>query len=181
MSAYEITRGGKEYIGYDYKTATVDRGKASMYLDAYESFGWLPDDSIPSRQVIRMLTLKLKRNRKILNKAELTRLQQHFEACMDEIASLENSIMKMAAIYSMMVGFIGTVFVVGFLFAITNEPPRILLCFIFTIPGFVGLVAPFYLFKLLVRKRTIAVEPLIEQKHDEIKKICEKGNILLHQ
>ena len=37
------------------------------------------------------MTLRLKRDRKIVNKTELTRLQRNFEACVREIQSLENS------------------------------------------------------------------------------------------
>lgn len=37
------------------------------------------------------VTLKFKRNRKICNKAELTRLQRNFDACIAEIQSLKTS------------------------------------------------------------------------------------------
>ena len=90
MNSNEITKGGKDYVGYDYKTVTVESDKTSMYLDAYENFGWTTDDSMLANQFGSMVTLKLKRDRKILNKVELTRLQQHFEACMDEITTNAN-------------------------------------------------------------------------------------------
>lgn len=176
----EVTRGGKDYIGYDYKTVTINSDKASMYLDAYENFGWAPDESMPVRQFAGAVILKLKRDRKILNKAELTRLQQHFEACMDEITALENSKTKQATMYSIMTGLAGAAFLAGSVFAVTAEPPIIWLCVLLGIPGLIGWALPYHLFKLFTQKRAVEIAPLIEQKYDEIHEICEKGNALIH-
>jgi len=181
MNYHEVTRGGRNYVGYDYKTVITSADKASMYLDAFETFGWVPDDAMPVRQQLGgMVILKLKRDRKILNKAELTRLQQHFEACMDEIATLENSKTGRATAYSLAVGVIGSAFIAGSVFAVTNEPPLILLCAILGIPGLIGWALPYPIFKRSAQKRAVDVAPLIEQKYDEIHEICEKGNALLH-
>jgi len=174
----QITRGGKDYIGYDYKTVTAGSNKLSLYLDAYECFGWIPDDSVPTREFAGVVTLKLKRDRKILNKAELTRLQLHFEACMDEIVILEHSKTRFATICSISAGVIGTIFMAGSVFAITNEPPLIALCIMLGIPGLVGWALPYFLFKHFSNKRVAKVAPLIEQKYDEIHEICEKGHAL---
>jgi len=193
MSYNEVTRSGKEYVGYEYKTINVDSEKASMYVDAYENFGWILDDSIPlvrepkiistlpTRQFGSTITLKLKRDRKIMSKAELTRLQQHFESCMDEIEVLEKSKTKNALIYALVIGFIGTAFLAGSVFAVTAEPPKILLCIILGIPGLIGWALPYLVFKIFLKKRTTEVTPLIEQKYDEIHGICEKGNSLIHK
>ena len=180
MSLNEITRSGKDYIGYDYKNVTASSEKISLYLDAYENFGWVPDDSMPLRQFAGTVTLKFKRDRKILNKAELTRLQQHFEACMDEIASLENSKTKMATMYSIFIGIIGTGFMAGSVFAVTNAQPMIFLCILFGIPGVVGWALPYFIFRHFAQKRIIEIAPLIEQKYNDIHEICEKGNALIH-
>ena len=180
MNINEVTKCGKEYVGYDYKTVITSSDKTSMYLDAYEAFGWKEDDSIAAKQFANTDILKLKRDRKILNKAELTRLQQHFEACLDEITALENSKTSKATIYSLLVGLTGTAFLAGSVFAVTNEPPMVLLCIILGIPGLIGWGLPYYLFKFFAKKRAGEVTPLIEQKYDEIHEICEKGNTLTH-
>ena len=180
MNIGEVTKGGKDYIGYDYKTVTSDNEKASMLFDAYENFGWIPDESMPSKEFAGIVTLKLKRDRKIPNKAELTRLQQHFESCMDEIAALENSKAQKATIYSIAIGLIGTAFMAGSVFAVTAEPPIIWLCIVLGIPGIIGWVLPYQLYKLFIKKRGVEVAPLIEQKYDEVHGICEKGNSLIH-
>ena len=180
MSENEVTRGGKDYIGYDYLTVTSDSEKASMHLDAYKSLGWMPDESMPVKQFANTVTMKLKRDRKILNKTELIRLQQHFEFCLDEIESLENSKTRTATIYSITIGIIGTAFMAGSVFAVTNEPPLILLCILLGIPGIVGWVFPYHLFKFFIKKRSGEVSPLIEQKYEEIYEICEKSSALIH-
>ena len=180
MSMNEVTRGGKDYIGYDYLTVTADNEKASMYLNAYKNLGWVPDESMPVKQLGNTVTMKLKRDRKILNKTELTRLQQHFESCLDEISTLKNSITGTATMYSITIGIIGTVFMAGSVFAVTNEPPLILLCILLGIPGIIGWVFPYHLFKYFTKRRSNEVSPIIEQKNDEIYEICEKGNALFH-
>jgi len=180
MSENEVTRGGNDYIGYDYLTVVADSEKASMYLDAYKSLGWMSDESMPVKQFGNTVTMKLKRDRKILNKTELTRLQQHFESCLDDIESLENSKTRTATVYSITIGIIGTAFMAGSVFAVTNEPPLILLCILLGIPGIVGWALPYRLFKYFVKKRSAEVSPLIEQKYDQIYEICEKGNALIH-
>jgi Flp pilus assembly protein TadB len=180
MNMSEVARGGKDYIGYDYKTIITDNEKASMFLDAYESFGWIADESMPPKEFAGTVTIKLKRDRKILNKAELTRLQQHFESCADEIKVLENSKTMKATMYSIVFGLIGTAFLAGSVFAVTNHPPIIWLCVILGIPGLVGWVLPYQLYRFFIKKRSAEITPLIEQKYDEIHEICEKGSSLLH-
>lgn len=178
MDKNEITKGGGDYIGYDYKTVITDSDNASMYIDCYRNFGWQPDESAGASHFGLSVTLKFKRDRKITNKAELTRLQNHFEACMDEIKKLESSKTQAATAISIAVGLIGTAFIAGSTFAVTHEPPMILLCILLAIPGFIGWGLPYFLFKYFNVKRAEEVKPLIELKYDEIHEICEKGSRL---
>jgi len=186
----EYTKSGKDYIGYEYKEALVARDMVSMYLDAYQSFGWIPDDNmnttryagvinLPKTRNLGKVSIKLKRDRKIINKAELTRLQRHFEACMNEIEELEKSKTTVATIASIAIGVIGTAFIAGSTFAITSDPPMLLLCILLAIPGFIGWILPYFVYRALVRRKTKEANSLIEQKYDEIHEICEKGSKLL--
>ena len=70
----------KDYVGYEYKEVTVRLEEASFYQDCYENFGWKPDGNFTMARGSHWTTLRLKRDRKIINKMELTRLQRHFEA-----------------------------------------------------------------------------------------------------
>ena len=83
----EIRRKGMEFVGYDYKEISASGERASFCLDCYQNFGWLPDERTQETRG----AIVLRRERKIVNKVELTRLQCHFEACMDEITALEKS------------------------------------------------------------------------------------------
>lgn len=174
----EIRKDGGQFVGYEYKEISADGERAAFYLDCYESFGWALDDRIQENGSAGKGKLLLKRERKIVNKAELTRLQRHFEACMDEIRALEQSKTSNATIWAIVVGLIGTSFMAGATFAAVHVPPLYLLCTILAIPGFAGWVLPYFLYKKLTAKRTKVVTELIEQKYDEIYEICEQGNKL---
>jgi hypothetical protein len=172
-------RDRKNYVGYEYKEILTDSSKVSQYLDGYMNFGWIPDENLRQEKDSKTVMLRLKRDRKIMNKTELTRLQRHFEGCMQQIETLENSKTSMATAISIAIGVIGTIFMAGSTFAVVNEPPIIWLCILLAIPGFIGWIIPYFMFVSIVRKRTKSVNPLIEDKYDEIYEICEKGSRLL--
>ena len=180
MPIYEIAQKGGSYVGYDYKTIIVDGNKMPMYLDCYESFGWILKEQTKEGPVGGFVKLTLKRDRKIVNKAELTRLQQHFEACVEQIDSLERSKTQKSTVVSLVVGMLGTAFMAGSVFAVTSESPLVLLCVLLAIPGFVGWGLAYPFFKRFTQKRIQEVMPLIEEKLEEIHDICERGYRLLN-
>ncbi len=169
----------KDYIGYEYKEVTVPSEEISFYLDSYENFGWSADEKFETVCGSHLTTLHLKRNRKIINKVELTRLQQQFEACANEIKALEQSKTSAASVWAMIIGVIGTAFMAGSTFAVVHEPPIIWLCILLAIPGFIGWILPKFIYTGIVRKKTGDIQPLIEAKREEIYDVCEKGHSLL--
>ena len=93
------------------------------------------------------VTIHLKRSRAVLNKMELTRLQRHFEACMSEIAALENSTESFAMIAALTSGISGCAFMAGSVFAVTAAKPIIWLMILLAIPGIFfcgGIAYPLY-------------------------------------
>ncbi len=179
-------RQKKSFVGYEYKEIIAESSHVSFLLDGYECFGWELDEkrteskgsknpSYPKKEV-----LHLKRNRKIMNKMELTRLQRNFEACVKEIEALEKSKTSVATICALIVGIIGTAFMAGSVFAVTAQPPYIILSIVLAVPAFIGWTVPFFLYRRVAEKQTEKFTPLIEQKYDEIYEICEKGNKLLY-
>lgn len=186
----EYRQNGRNYVGYEYKEITVDRDKVSLYIDAYQSFGWQLDENVQPESILGRISvspsglsskvsIKLKRDRRIINKAELTRLQRHFEDCMNQIDDLERSKTSFATMVAIIIGVIGTAFVAGSVFAVTAEPPIIWLCILLAIPGAIGCALPYHVHKSMVRKKTASASLLIEEKYDEIYEICEKGSSLL--
>lgn len=148
-------------------------------MDSYESFGWVRDEGTQETGPIMEGKLVLKRERKIVNKMELTRLQRHFEACMDEIKALEESKTAAATIWAIAAGLIGTAFMAGATFAAVHEPPLVALTILLEFPGFIGWALPCFIYQKLAAKRAKVMAELIEQKYDEIYEICKQGSRLL--
>lgn len=182
----ENEKRGQPFVGYEYKEVITIANKVSFLIDGYKNFGWVVDENVnsgiegnipnPCANVI----LRLKRDRKIMNKMELTRLQRNFEFCLKEVTHLEKSKTTHAIMYALSIGIIGTAFMAGSVFAVSADPPRIVLCIILAIPAFAGWITPYFVYKNVVRKRTEKLDLLIEEKQDEIFSICEKGNKLLY-
>lgn len=189
----ELNNKNTSYTGYEYRELAVHGKHISLCLDSYPCFGWEPD---PNREVSKKngegyshrtisgvqenSTLYFRRSRNISNKAELTRLQRNFDSCVAELEELERAKTTQATIAALVVGILGTAFMAGATFAVVVEPPVIWLMILLAVPGFLGWIAPYFLYRTLVRKRTAEIEPLIEKKYDEINLICEKGIHLLH-
>lgn len=168
-----------EFSAFEYLELNVPRTQASFYLDSYENFGWVQDENLPVKESGSNTVLQLKRDRKIANKAELTRLQRNFEACIAELDALERSKTAPATIAALSAGTIGTVFMAGSVFAVVAPQPHILLCIVLAVPAFAGWIAPYFLYRALKARKTKEVTPYIEKKYDEIYAICEKGHDLL--
>lgn len=165
------------FRGYEYKDVTVRQDMVPIYADGYANFGWTLEGTSRPIQKIGSVTLKLKRDRKIRNKAELTRLQRQFDACVNEIIALENSKAIAAATAAYVIGVIGTAFMAGSVFAyLANMFP---LMVVLAIPGFVGWIIPYFCYVRIAGKRADKVSPLIDGKYDEIYDVCEKANGLL--
>ena len=147
------------FVGYEYKTVVTTPDKVSMYLDCYENFGWIEDTSVTARYGTGQTVLKLKRDRKIINKMELTRLQRNFEACINDIEALERTKTAVPTMWSLVVGVMGTAFMAGSVFAVTHQPPIV--------------------YRYFEQKQAKKVQPLIDEKYDEIYSLCEKGHSLL--
>jgi hypothetical protein len=76
----EIIRNGQRVVGFEYKDVTIKRELASLYADSYPNFGWTLEDTTSPLSSINSVTMKFKRDRKLRNKVELTRLGRQFDA-----------------------------------------------------------------------------------------------------
>ena len=177
MKMNEITKNSENFVGYEYKEVIVTREMEGVYADGYPSFGWKLDGITPSIG-FSTVSMKFKRDRKIKNKAELSRLQRQFEAGISEIGSLERSKTTSAFISAMTIGLIGTAFLAGATFAFLYGG-LIVLMVALSVPGFAGWLLPYMFYKKLTVKRNAAVMPLIENQYDAIYEVCEKGQALL--
>ena len=176
----EINSSGNSFIGYEYKDITVGRDMESFYPDGYANFGWslAGTDADPNPMGNGTVKMKLKRDRKICNKAELTRLQRQFEACMHEIQSLERSKTSSASMAAFTVGLLGTAFLAGSVFAYIGG--MLAFSIVLAVPGFLGWIIPYFVYRKIREDKTAKLTPLIEQKYDEIYAACEKAHGLLN-
>ncbi len=158
---------------------TVDEEMCSRYIDDYQKFGWKIDENIQSEKSMGKVTLHMKRGRHIMNKVELTRLQQHYECCMEEINTLQYSKSSVPTIAAISCGLAGCVFITGSVFAVTNTPPIIWLMVLLAIPGFALWASAYFAYREVKKRRIKKVEPLIEAKYDEAEEVCEKAYRLL--
>ena len=173
----ENTKAVGSFIGYEYRSITVSRDQEALYADGYQNFGWSLDDISSPFPITGGVAMKFRRDRKIRNKAELTRLQRQFDACVNEINSMEKSKESSAFIASVSAGLIGTAFIGASLFSFLNS--LIIPFIILAVPGLIGWVVPYFLYKSAYAKKTAKILPLVENKYDEIYEICERAGSLL--
>lgn len=164
------------FVGYEYKEVTINRELEPIYTDGYENFGWTLDGTGVSLNPTTV-TMKFKRDRKLRNKAELTRLQRQFDAYASEVVALEQSKHTTASIVAYVVGIIGAAFMAGSVFAFLAGMTTLMI--VLAIPGFAGFIAPYFLFNQVRKNKIVQVTPLIDSKYDEIYSVCEKANALL--
>lgn len=176
-------RINKGFVGYEYREISVPEYLSSLCADSYPCFGWKLDSSAvqikTGKAKCRYVDLRFKRDYKIMNKVELTRLQRNFDGCVDQLEALEKAKTFMPFIMALIIGLIGTAFMALSTFAVTADPPHILACAVFAVPGVTGWILPFFIYKKMVLEKRKKLAPLIEQKYDEIYGICEKGSSLL--
>lgn len=177
----EIVKRG--YVGYEYREVSVPENLLSLYIDSYPCFGWDMDGNTIQRtrgkENAKYVDVRFKREVKIMNKAELTRLQRHFDDCVNQLEALERAKTSMPLIAALVVGLIGTAFMALATFAVTAQPPHVLACVLFAIPGFISWILPVFIYRRLVQAKKKKLSPLIDEKYNEIYDICEKGNRLL--
>lgn len=184
---HELHRGIEKsnYTGYEHMELTTESKHISFLLECYAAFGWELDayaaqyrgqhsrhTGAPEHNKI---VLPLKRDRKILNKTELTRLQRNFEACMQELRRLEKRKTSKAITLALIVGFVGGIFAVGAILAAIANPPHMIWSVLFAIPALIGCAVPYPLYRRICAEETARVTALMDQKYEEIHAICMRG------
>lgn len=175
----ETINQGNNFIGMEYQDVTVSHDMQRVYIDGYPSFGWKYEGRGLELTSPLSMTLKFKRDRKLRNKTEITRLQRQFDACVKDISTMEKSKTLLPATIAYIIGIVGTAFMAGSVFAFISGMTT--LCIILAVPAFVGWVLPYFLFNTMRRKKIAEVTPLIDSKYDELYEVCEKAGALLAQ
>lgn len=180
---------GKEisFTGYEYKEVVVSPKMERMFSDGYSNFGWKQDYSafsamrldnlVSTFQNFGSVIMTFKRDRKIHNKMEVTRLQRQFESCVSEIEKLERSIVITSSAAAYGIGILGIALLASAVLSYLSG--MLVLSILLSIPALIGCIIPYPCYIAIIKKKAIHVEPLIDQKYDEIYEVCEKASALL--
>lgn len=165
-----------DIFSYDYTTVEAKGNSAPEIADCYEALGW---DLASHRESFGGgATLNFKRNRKIKNKDQLSRLQIKLDDAIRSIGELEERKTRSANIVAIIVGIIGTL-VFGGGMCMCMLMPETWALVVGIVLGAVGagICALGYLaYKKLRAKNTTAMNVLIDKKRDEISAICEDAH-----
>lgn len=177
-----IKLNNDDYKGYEYKELVVDKSKLSLYIDGFEKFGWYLEDNqekLVESNTSGKTLVKFKRDKKILNRAELTRLQRNFEDCMKQIESLEASKSSLATALSIFIGIFGMLVLAVSIMIAVNNSNLMILAVVLSVPGFLAVVMAHYTYKKIVIYKTSKIDPLIQKKVEEIYGLIKKATDLL--
>lgn len=165
------------FIAFEYFEQRIPKTMQNAYIDGYANFGWAVIDQTPDIGK-NTVTLKLKRDRNLPEKANLNRLQKQFEQEMAAAAGLERSKASYPTIIAMTIGLIGTAFMAGSVFAITNQ--LVILCAILAVPAFIGWALGYFSYGWAQTRRIAKVAPILEQTYDAAASYCQQAFQLLH-
>lgn len=165
------------FIAFEYFEQRIPKAMQNAYIDGYTNFGWEVTDRTPDIGK-NTVTLKLKRDRNLPEKANLNRLQKQFEQEMAAAAALERSKSSVPTMVAMTVSLIGTVFMAGSVFAVTNQ--LVILCAILAVPAFLGWALGYFSYGWAKTRRIAKVGPVLEQSYDNAAEYCQQAFQLLH-
>lgn len=165
------------FVAFEYLEQQIPKAMQNNYIDGYTNFGWQVTDRTPDIGK-STVTLKLKRDRNLPEKAALNRLQKQFEQEMAAAAGLERSKSSVPTVVAMTVGLIGTAFMAGSVFAVNNQ--MVILCVILAIPGFLGWALGYFSFNWAKARRIEKISPTLLRVYDSAADYCKQAFHLLH-
>ena len=169
-----------EFKVYEYASITANRKDETLYTDCYRNFGWIPSEG---REAILTspdkVSLKMKRDRKIQNRSEVTALQRKCENALATINALERRKSSAAITAAIIFGLIGTVFMGLAVFNITMFTLNIPLVIIFGVLGFIGWGLGYFSYVKVGKSQEKKNTPLIDEQYDIVYNTCEQSAALL--
>lgn len=168
----------KQFIGYEYQERVVEKKYEPVYLDAYPNFGWVIDQHHKSTQNPNNIMLHMKRNRDLVNRIEIKRLENKFQATMNEIIKIEKRNQLIPTIQACLVGLFGTALIVGGFFI--HSVSSLYLSLLFGLVGFIGWVLPYFIYKTQFEKRTHHNQDSVESKYDAIYDLTKRAHQLCY-
>lgn len=121
--------------------------------------------------------ITFKRDRKIARKQELDQLESRFEHCARAIQGLNDSKGTAASIAASAVGLVGTAFMALSTFAyLAGMSPAFIIA---AVPGFLGWIIPYFLYRSMRASRERAIAPKIQEQEENVYTLCQSGSEIL--
>lgn len=196
----------ENFVAYEYKNISVKRDSVALYEDCLKNFGWTLIEQknhgfVPAQVDVNphqvetdvtaystvaapetvdeadVLTLKFKRNRRLLNKREIDKLERQCEDALRAIEKLEKKNSARVMGVSLGTGIIGTAFLGLATFQFVAG--SLALGIVFAVVGVAGWAFGFFANRKIGNKKAAQAEPVISQQLDEVYRICEAAHALL--
>lgn len=166
------------FVAYDYLTIAAPRELESLHADTYRNFGWDLESRAFDPRRPGTVVLKLKRDRRVKNRAAVMELQRRCAAALDSIAQLERSKSAAALQVSLGFGIVGSALMAVSVFAITDwDLPA--LTVIAGALGLLGWTAGYFSHARVQARRAATVAPLIDEQYDVVYATSEEAATLL--
>lgn len=170
----------KDFVSYEYKTATVKAKDQAKAADMYEAFGW---EITATRAVVPDgVVLSLKRDRKQKHKSELAKLERQAETVCDTIDGLERNKTLGANIFSYIFGVVAALVLGGGMCLVMLTENNLSAMIGGILLGVVGIVlcaVNYPINRKIVAKKTRQILPIIDDNEEKLANLLEQGNELL--
>ncbi len=170
----------KDFVSYEYKTASVKARDQARAMDLYEAFGWEVTGTNVS--AVEGVTLSLRRDRKQKHKGELNKLERQAEETFDSLNGLERSKRTGASVFSYLFGIVAALILGGGMclcMLVENNLSALIGGILLGIVGIALCGVNYLIFQKMVAKKTKQVLPVIDQTEEKLADILERGNDLL--
>ena len=168
-------------LTYDYKTVRVKRDMEAMYTDAYENLGWEVTSTTLADASMSYVNVSFKRDRKIVNKTELNKLQDEIDEVLTNIEKTKSKKANAGVVEGVSTGVVGAlVFGGGMSMSMVLEGIGFLIGGIAL--GVVGIGVMFLgwlVHNKVQKKKLTKLEPIYQEQLDKLSELCEQANKLL--
>lgn len=168
----------KEFIGYEYKETIVREEYVTIYQDGYENFGWSLEGTYTTPEHVGCVTMKFKRDRKLKNKLEISKLQRQFDEIISQVERLERKKELKASTVAYIIGVVAAVLFACAILAFTVWK-NIVVMVVLGIPALIGFVLSYVIYTKIRKSKVQEITPLIDEKYDELYQVTMQANNLL--
>lgn len=159
---------GKNLERYDYLEKKVNSHFEIFYTEYYPCFGWVIVKEATLKNRNLEVHIAFRRKFDIAHKMELLRLQAKFDSCMEELRNLEIAKVFGAVAAAVMLGLLGIGFMIG---AIMLSSIYGVLGGVLAIPAMGGWLMAFPCYRMIKGKKQKVIQPLIDEKYEELYQI----------